>query len=90
MITKGSLAELWGAINGMQLAANQPIINIEIPHLAASFSSAIAEVVTFDFDHTNYDEAFGWLSFFELPEDDPIMTDLRLDDATMINGKLWK
>ena len=74
----------------MQMAANQPIINIEIPSLAASFSSAIAEVVTFDFDHTNYDEVFGWLSFFELPEDDPIMTDLRLDDATMINGKLWK
>ena len=58
--------------------------------MAAELSSAVAEVVTFDFDHTNYDTIFGWVPFFELPEEDPIMTDLRLDDSTNINGKLWK
>ena len=74
----------------MQLAAYQPIINIEIPSLAATFSSNIAEVVTFDFDYTNFDTAFGWIPILALPENDPVFTDLRLDDGTLINGKLWK
>ena len=84
------MAELWGAINGMQLAAYLPIVNIKLPDTAGSFSSAIAGIVTFDIP--NVDMEFIFAQTISFPEDDSIMNDIRLDvisDETEINGVSW-
>ena len=38
LVSGGSMSQLWGVINGMQLAAYLPIINVEIPFAAGKFS----------------------------------------------------
>ena len=68
------MAEIWGAINGMQLAAYLPIINIPISGNAGAFSGFIAGVVTFDVPGIDMESVFG--SAVECPEEDSILTDL--------------
>ena len=64
------------------MAAYQPIINIRTPEHVAVFSSKIAEVVTFDYPWIDFDLVFGWIPGFELPEVDPIMTDMRQESIS--------
>ena len=43
-----SLSQIWGMINGLQLAAYLSLINIKIPLIAGEFCSHVASIVTFD------------------------------------------
>ena len=82
----GGLAEIWGAINGMQLAAYQPVVNIPIAENAAEFSSAVVGIVTFDIPDVDM-EILG--PVVECPEDDGVFTDLveeTINYNTTING----
>ena len=84
------MSELWGAINGLQIAAFQPIVNINLPKLAGSFSSSIAGIVTFDIPYVDLDTwTFGSL---DLPDDDGILKDLEeefISGDTKLSGKKW-
>ena len=66
-MTNGSLAQLWGFINGMQLSAYLPIVNVPISENAREFSGIIAGIVTFDIPGVNMESAF--LGLTECPED---------------------
>ena len=67
MLMNGSLAQLWGFINGMQLAAYLPIINVPIPENAGKFSGFIAGIVTFDIPGADMEAFIG--DFSSCPAD---------------------
>ena len=58
----------------MQIAAYQPIVNIDLPTIAGSFSSAVAGIITFDLPYIDLDNVT--FDLLDLPENDGILTDL--------------
>ena len=48
VVQDGSISQIWGAINGMQIASYFPIVNIAFAENAAEFSGSVAAIVTFD------------------------------------------
>ena len=77
ILTNGSLSQVWGMINGVQLAVYLPLSNVPISQNAIEVCSAIAEVVTFDIPGIDMESVFG--SIVECPEQDGILTDFRED-----------
>ena len=90
IMTNGSMSELWGAINGLQIAAFQPIVNISLPKLAGYFSASIAGIVTFEIPYVDLDTwTFGSLN---LPDNDGILKDLEeefISGDTKLGGIKW-
>ena len=68
-------------INGIQLIAYLPIINISIPQQTSEFSGFIAGIVTFDIPNIDMETTFH-LETFECPEQDGIFTDLIEEDLS--------
>ena len=74
IVSNGSLSQLWGMINGMQIASYLPIINISIGGIAGTLSAFIAGIVTFDIPGVDMESVLG--SWFACPEEDAILSNL--------------
>ena len=78
-------------LNGIQLAAYLPLINIDIPDNAAKFSGFIAEVVTFDIPDVEMETVLSH-DKFQCPEDDQNFSDINTEsysDQTVISSYKW-
>jgi len=68
LLMAGSLNQVWGMVNNLQMVLHAPLINLQFPANAGLVYSVMISVGTFDFLPT--DDFFPYL-FPELPEDDP-------------------
>ena len=78
-------------INGIQLIAYLPLINIAIPEKPAKYSGFIAEMVTFDIPDLDMESVLGF-DMFQCPDDDQIFTEINTEsysDKTVISGYKW-
>ena len=80
-------------INGLQLAAYLPIINIKIPEAAGKFCGEVANIVTFDIPNVEMEQIPLLGKYLECPEEDSIFKDLEQEsysDQTIVGGFHWK
>ena len=52
-LMRGSMAQIWGFINGMQFAIHLPTLNINLPGNGYKVMKNIALVATFDIPYVN-------------------------------------
>jgi len=68
LLFAGSLNQVWGMVNNMQIVLHAPLLNLQFPANAFLLYEVMINVATFDILPT--DDIF--LEFFpNLPEDDP-------------------
>jgi hypothetical protein len=71
VVMRGTLAQVWGLISGMQLVVHMPLFNVEMPDSTMSLFSELIKIATFDLPYVNVEEIFGQES---LPESEKIFT----------------
>jgi len=59
VVMRGSLAQVWGLISGMQLVVHMPLFQIDIPHSTMSVLSELIKVATFDIPFVSVTDIFG-------------------------------
>lgn len=67
-LISGSLSQLWGMINSMQILVHLGIFNVDFPINAQIVNENIVTVATFEIPKLNVDDMFG--TVVSLPEDD--------------------
>jgi len=72
-VLAGSLAQVWGMINGMQILVHMPVFNVQFPAVSFLVVGKIVEVATFDIPYVESDYVFG--NVVTLSEDDSIFSE---------------
>ena len=68
MLLAGSLNQVWGMVNNMQIVLHAPLLNLQFPANAFLLYDVMIPVATFDILPT---DDFFPVFFPDLPEDDP-------------------
>ena len=58
-VISGSLAQVWGMINGLQLIVHLPSMNIDFPENAMGVTENILSVATFDIPYLDLETITG-------------------------------
>lgn len=85
LLLSGSMSQLWGMINGLQIVAYMPLFKVKVPGNASAFNNAFKEMAEFEVFDTS--EATSEMMYF--PEDDPLSLSLQqqgIDTTLMIPG----
>ena len=94
VLLNGSLAQLWGTINGIQIGVYLSLTNVPTPENASYFNNFLAAVVTFDIPDVDMESTFGVIiPVLNMPEDDSLLIgdeDEELSDLTQVGGTAWK
>ena len=70
-LISGSLAQLWGMINSMQILIHMSLFNVSFPSNASLVTSSVIMVATFDIPYVNVDDMFG--EVVALPEEEQVL-----------------
>ena len=73
----GTMAQVWGMINGLQLIVHLPLVNLLFPGNVMEVVSAIISVATFDIPYVDMEHIFMpfFGPVFSPPFDDAVLTD---------------
>ena len=54
MLTSGSMSQIWGMINSMQIYSNLPVFQIEVPSYSTSALTSLLEISSFEIIPTSW------------------------------------
>ena len=85
-LVAGSLSQLWGMINGIQILVHMRVFNVWFPKNASIFTSSLIQVATFEIPIININSVREYILQQEIEDDDNGLPHIDGDANPMLSG----